>query len=210
MNSTEYESISIARSRYAGCCLACGICKILCYTICCRACRPATQPKEELTLLCLGLEGAGKSTLLAELAGETVPEAEPTIGFSIKAVLMERVVLSVKELGGGPTIREYWERYFSGHDAVIFVIDSMSSDEQLSESVTCLSRCLASSALRGLPVLVVCSKQDKTGSKSVDHVKAMVESVMDGRKWSIVGSSQRGVEAVKKELEEIANSIIDN
>ncbi len=163
MNSTEYESISIARSRYAGCCLACGICKILCYTvsltideyleiimvnsvtliksvvvdsyslachvdlifclfppqICCRACRPATQPKEELTLLCLGLEGAGKSTLLAELAGETVPEAEPTIGFSIKAVLMERVVLSVKELGGGPTIREYWERYFSGHDAVV-------------------------------------------------------------------------------------------
>ncbi len=42
------------------------------------------------------------------------------------------------------------------------------------------------------------------------QVKAVVGSVMDGRRWSIVGSSQRGVEAVKKELEEIANSIIDN
>ncbi len=33
MNSSEYESMSIAKSRCAGCCLACGICKILCYTV---------------------------------------------------------------------------------------------------------------------------------------------------------------------------------
>ncbi len=70
-------------------------------------------------LLCLGLEGGGKSTLLAELAGETASETQPTLGFSIKSVLTERAVLNVKELGGGAMIRQYWERYFSGHVGVV-------------------------------------------------------------------------------------------
>ncbi len=88
--------------------------------VCCKTCHSATSPREELTLLCLGLEGAGKSTLLATLAGETVTEeVQPTLGFSIKAVVTQRAVFNVKELGGGEMIRQYWERYFSGHNGLV-------------------------------------------------------------------------------------------
>lgn len=42
------------------------------------------------------------------------------------------------------------------------------------------------------------------------QIQGVVQDVLDGWRWKIVGSSQSGVEAVKSELEELVISIIDN
>ena len=70
-------------------------------------------------MLCLGLDGSGKSTLLALLAGETVHNIEPTMGFSIKAFITPAASFNVRELGGGDAIRPYWSKYYEGHDAIV-------------------------------------------------------------------------------------------
>ena len=87
-----------------------------CQRLCCKA--PA-EPKPEFSVLCLGYSEAGKSTLLSVLAGEPLEDLQPTIGFSIKAVLTSRVILNVKELGGSDRIRPYWDKYYGGHEAVV-------------------------------------------------------------------------------------------
>lgn len=61
----------------------------------------------------------GKSTLLSTLAGEPSDNLQPTMGFAIKAVLMSRSILNIKELGGSDRIRPYWDKYYSGHEAVV-------------------------------------------------------------------------------------------
>ena len=46
-------------------------------------------------------------------------DIQPTMGFSIKAVLTSRAILNIKELGGGARIRPYWDKYYSGHEAIV-------------------------------------------------------------------------------------------
>ena len=41
------------------------------------------------------------------------------MGFAIKAMVTQKAILNVKELGGADGIRSYWERYFSGHDGIV-------------------------------------------------------------------------------------------
>lgn len=68
----------------------------------------------------MGLSGSGKSTLLRLLAGEVVPDSvEPTMGFAIKAVLHREAIFHIKELGGADSIRQYWNRYYYGHEALV-------------------------------------------------------------------------------------------
>ena len=42
-----------------------------------------------------------------------------------------------------------------------------------------------------------------------DQMREMVQDTLQGWKWRIVGSSRNGVEETKKELEDIANILID-
>ena len=90
-----------------------------CCQKCCCCIKPPPEPKPEFSVLCLGLSGAGKSTLLSLLAGEPMDDVQPTMGFAIKAVLTNRSILNIKELGGSDRIRPYWSKYYSGHEAVV-------------------------------------------------------------------------------------------
>ena len=82
--------------------------------------KPPPEPKPEFSVLCIGLSRAGKSTLLSLLAGEPMEDDyQPTMGFSIKVVLTSRGILNIKELGGSDRIRPYWNKYYSGHEALV-------------------------------------------------------------------------------------------
>ena len=66
---------------------------------CCRrfcpcCCKPPPREREEVNLLCVGMEGAGKSTLLALLAGESADNIQPTVGIA-KFCLLSMVCLSL-------------------------------------------------------------------------------------------------------------------
>ena len=53
----------------------------------------------------------------------------------------------------------------------IYVLDSAISDTALAEERTRLEKCLGASELRGLPLLVLCNKQDLPGAVSVSQVQ---------------------------------------
>ena len=52
----------------------------------------------------------------------------------------------------------------------IFVVDSCSSDDQINEVRLSLEKCLSDPTLRGLPLLLLCNKQDMPHAETVDQV----------------------------------------
>ena len=52
----------------------------------------------------------------------------------------------------------------------VYVVDSCSSEEELGESGEALVHCLSSPSLSGLPLLLVCSKQDLPTTRSITEV----------------------------------------
>ena len=54
----------------------------------------------------------------------------------------------------------------------IFVVDSAVDEVELMETQKTLEKCLSSEELLGLPLLVLCNKQDSDGAQSVDEVSA--------------------------------------
>ncbi len=92
-----------------------------CSRVLCPCCHPSPPPhKPELSVLCLGLHASGKTTLLGLLAGEEVEDhPQPTMGFAIKAFISPSASLRFKELGGDERIQPYWNKYYTGQDAIV-------------------------------------------------------------------------------------------
>ncbi|KAJ8304983.1 hypothetical protein KUTeg_018566, partial [Tegillarca granosa] len=128
---------------------------------------PPVRPN--FTVLCLGLSNSGKSTLLAVLSGESADSIRPTIGFSIKALMFDECFVDVKELGGGDTVRPYWDKYYLGAQGVIFVVDSSADEDSYKIASTELHNALADPELDRLPLLVLCNFQDKPGARKQDE-----------------------------------------
>lgn len=64
----------------------------------------------------------------------------------------------------------YWNKYFCGAQAVIFVIDSAGSKESMETANAELHKALADPELDGLPLLVLGNHQDKEGARSKEQV----------------------------------------
>ncbi|KAK3097809.1 hypothetical protein FSP39_013395 [Pinctada imbricata] len=148
---------------------------------------PAEKPN--LNVLCLGLTKSGKSTLLAVLSGEGLDEVQPTVGFSIKALMFDDCILDVKELGGGENVRPYWDRYFSGSQGVVFVVNSAASEEEMTQANTELHKALADPELDGLPLLLLCNFSDVDGARSTSQVEEKLEVRLEtGHRECVIAS----------------------
>ncbi|XP_069138344.1 ADP-ribosylation factor-like protein 15 [Argopecten irradians] len=191
--------------------LACAVFRMAIYTFFRRLCGFGPPPaKPNFTVLCIGLEKSGKSSLLAVLSGEKCDEIPPTIGFSIKALLFDDCIVDVKELGGGESIRPYWDRYYAGAQGIIFVVDSSSSDERLKLASNELHKALGDPVLDDLPLLVLCNYQDKPNAKTVSQLKEILEvSLEDGhRRWNIFGCSIHDKDSIKQSFEELNKTLL--
>ncbi|XP_060075854.1 ADP-ribosylation factor-like protein 15 [Ylistrum balloti] len=184
--------------------LICAVFRIAVYSFFRRLCGFGPPPaKPNFTVLCLGLEGSGKSSLLAVLSGEKYEDIPPTIGFSIKALMFDDCIVDVKELGGRESVRPYWDRYYAGAQGIIFVVDSTSSDENLKLASNELHKALGDPVLDDLPLLVLCSYQDKQNAKSPTQIQEILEvNLEDGhRPWTIHGCSIQDRESIKESFE---------
>ena len=92
-------------------------------------------------------------------------------GFSIKSLSFPNAVLVVKEIGGSLKQRKYWDRYFDGVSALIYVVDASSPKDNILDSISGLSAVLASPHLADVPVLVIANKQDLPGAVSAEEVQ---------------------------------------
>ena len=160
--------------------------KIVLYKLFCGWRQAAPVEWREAKALCLGLDGAGKTALLwraGEVGGALKPEvgvgrgpplepSEPTVGFNVRSFMVPPdVKLEVWDLGGGSAVRKYWGRYVT-YDvaALVWVVDA-SQPERFAESRDELKALLLTQTLlRGLPLLLLCSRADCPGAASASDV----------------------------------------
>ncbi|XP_052283360.1 ADP-ribosylation factor-like protein 15 [Dreissena polymorpha] len=154
--------------------------------LCCGGPPPA---KPSFTVIGLGMGGSGKSSLLATVSGEAADDIPPTVGFSIKALMFDNCFVDVKELGGGDNVRPYWNRYYSGAQGVIFVVDSSADDVSMEKCRNQFEDALDDPDLDGLPLLVLANFQDKANARKEQEIRDILELETLSRPWLIQACS---------------------
>ncbi|XP_052795913.1 ADP-ribosylation factor-like protein 15 [Mya arenaria] len=163
--------------------------------LCCGGPPPA---RPTFNVLCLGLGGSGKSSLLAKVSGESTDAIEPTVGFSIKALMFDSCFVDVKELGGGDNVRPYWNRYYGGSQGVIFVVDSSADSSTMDKCLAAFDEALSHPELDGLPLLVLANFQDKPRARREDEVVNLLNLGNLTRPWAIQGCMLQDKDSIVK------------
>ena len=104
-------------------------------------------------------------------------------------MLKLNVLLVIVPVGGAEKFRSYWPNFFEGTSLLVYVVDA-SDHQRFEESQQALTRLLTDDRLRGIPVVLVASKQDLPKSKTSAEITAMFgvqETLQEGRKFGAVG-----------------------
>jgi len=129
------------------------------------------QPSPKILLL--GLDSAGKTTILLRLkhGKEAKTKAtEPTIGFNVETVKVNKIELSVWDVGGQDKLRNFWRHYYKGVSCIIFVVDS-NDHQRFEKAKEEIHKLTAEVTLRGVPILVLANKQDLPEACSPGQLK---------------------------------------
>merc|ERR1712076_176498 len=110
--------------------------------------------KKEARILMVGLDAAGKTTILYKLNLGEVVTTIPTIGFNVEIVEYRNLSFTVWDIGGQDRIRPLWRHYYTGTNAIIFVVDSNDRD-RLDDAREELSKMLGENELHGAALLVL-------------------------------------------------------
>lgn len=111
----------------------------------------------------LGLDNAGKTTILYKLKLGKTSQTVPTVGFNVETVKHKNVTFAVWDCGGQERIRPLWRHYFTGTNALIYVVDS-SDLGRLDESRNELMRVISDRELASCLIIVLANKQDVPGA----------------------------------------------
>ncbi|KAL8565286.1 hypothetical protein ACOMHN_001184 [Nucella lapillus] len=181
--------------------ILCALCRVGLYALYRRLCCKGPNPtRPNFSILCIGLEGCGKSSILAVLSGDDLHKVEPTVGFSIKAVLFDDCILDVKELGGGEKVRPYWDRYYQVFQGIIFVVKSTASAEDMEVSKQELFKALRHPQLKFLPLLLLANYSDAEGAQSAEQITTVLElekEIGDSRPWQVEACNMHDKEGVQ-------------
>lgn len=143
----------------------------------------------EAHVLLLGLDNAGKSTFLYKLKHNMSVNTVPTIGFNVEMLEARKngknIHVTVWDVGGQKTMREYWRGFHQDAAAVVFVVDS-SDTGRLEEARRELENTLRSEQLRGRPLILLANKQDVNGALNVTELKERFNlRKAAGRDWFV-------------------------
>ena len=140
--------------------------------------------KREGRALVMGLDGVGKTTIVYKLRCGEVVNTVPTIGFNVETIEINKMKITMWDVGGGQKIRLLWKHYYANTDLLIFVVDSTDTD-RISEAREELWKVLSNEDLDATALLVMANKSDKNGLSVVEIVdKLQLNNVRD-RKWYI-------------------------
>ena len=170
--------------------------------------KPAVQKR----VLVLGLQGCGKTTFLTALAnlgsGAGGNETKPTEGFNVMCVTTNGVHLNIWEIGGGERVKNYWSKFTADTDLLIYMVDSCDA-EHFTEAKENLDELLKDPCLQNVPLIILGSKQDKTGARSVSVLQKTldVDKLLDTRcvecfgiQISPLGPELQGIEIVQSSI----------
>ncbi|KPI89227.1 ADP-ribosylation factor-like protein [Leptomonas seymouri] len=141
---------------------------------------PSSSQKKNVTLATFGLDHAGKTCVLAVLeSGETESRYSPTVGFAPVKFPLDDYNLCIFDLGGAANFRGIWVHYYHDTHGIVYVIDSASSEERVTESLTVLRTILQHPYAKGKPLLVMANKKDLPQSRGADVVpKGFIDEAM--------------------------------
>lgn len=142
----------------------------------------------------VGLDSSGKTTVLFRLKYGQYVNAVPTVGFNMEKIRTGGSSWVMWDVGGADRVRPLWRSYTRATDALIFVVDSSSTDERLEESRMELQRltkqqmtqCTSLKRPRA-PILVLANKQDLPMARDLPLLtKAMgLHDMPDSQPWMI-------------------------
>jgi len=117
-------------------------------------------PSKHKKLLFLGLDGAGKTTILYSLKlGEVVTCGYDSCGFSVETITYKNLLFDIWVVGGNDRVRQLWQFYAAGTDALVWVVDGADHD-RLDESRIALHDFFPLLPMTLKFVLVFVNKQD--------------------------------------------------
>ncbi|XP_055331748.1 ADP-ribosylation factor 6-like [Paramacrobiotus metropolitanus] len=116
---------------------------------------------KEMRILMLGLDSSGKTTILyrLKLAQHSNITTIPTVGFNVETISFKKFRMSVWDVGGQDKIRPLWRHYFTGSQALIFVVDSADID-RLDEARQEFHRIINDREMKDAIILLFANKQD--------------------------------------------------
>ena len=140
---------------------------------------------QERRILLVGLDAAGKTTILYKLKlGDTVTTI-PTIGFNVETVQYKRLNFTMWDIGGQDRIRPLWRHYYTGADAVIFVVDANDRD-RIEVARDELHKLMGEDELRDAVLLTFANKIDLPHSMSAAEIKEKMKlDVFRHREWYV-------------------------
>jgi ADP-ribosylation factor protein 6 len=115
--------------------------------------------KKEMRILMLGLDAAGKTSILYRLKLGQPIKSIPTVGFNVETVVYKNIKFNVWDVGGQDKIRPLWRHYYTGSQALIFVIDANDRD-RVDEARTEMHRIINDREMKEAIILVFANKQD--------------------------------------------------
>ncbi|KAI1714505.1 ADP-ribosylation factor family domain-containing protein [Ditylenchus destructor] len=115
--------------------------------------------KKEMRILMLGLDAAGKTSILYRLKlGQSI-KSIPTVGFNVETVTYKNIKFNVWDVGGQDKIRPLWRHYYTGTQALIFVLDA-ADRARIDEARQELHRIINDREMKDAIILVFANKQD--------------------------------------------------
>ena len=143
---------------------------------------------KEARILMLGLDAAGKTTIMYKYKLNETCRTIPTIGFNVETIQINKVNMTMWDIGGQNKIRPLWRHYYHGADSLIWVVDSSDTD-RFHEMREELHSVLKEPELQNCTILVLANKIDLAGQNAVQNVTKALDlfSVANNRKWHVQG-----------------------
>ncbi|KIY44816.1 P-loop containing nucleoside triphosphate hydrolase protein [Fistulina hepatica ATCC 64428] len=118
----------------------------------------------------VGLQASGKTSFVNVIgSGQWSEDVVPTVAFNFRKLRKGNVTLKVWDVAGQPKFRNMWERYCTGVDALVFVVDSADRETHNTARFE-LHQLLSHFSLAGVPLLVLGNKNDIEGHATVKEL----------------------------------------
>ena len=167
-----------------------------------------SKGKKKTRILLLGLDGAGKTTILYKLQLGEYMITVPTIGFNVETVEYNNLSMTIWDVGGQTSIRKLWKHYFSGTNAIVYVIDS-SDQERLDLAKEELASLLADEELQNADLLVLANKMDIAKLRTGQIMDKMDLQKLR-REWKIQGTCGSTGEGIFEGFDWLSKTIEKN
>ena len=111
-------------------------------------------------------------------------------------------------VGGGEKVQNYWSKFTADTDLLIYMVDSCDA-ELFTEAKDKLNELLKDPCLRNVPLIILASKQDKTGARSVSVLWKIldIDNLLNTRcvecfgiQISRLGPELQGIEIVQNSI----------